>query len=239
MAASVGDHWTMSSGQCGPARPVNGKGRYPPETVDPTSLRTVPVQERARQTVERVLAAAAQLLAEGGPDELTTSAVAARAGLKVRNVYRYFPDRAALAAALADRLNGAVEHAIGDLSDLADPVVPWQGAVRSAIRRLVAAGAEHPEAVQIRAAMRSNPELQLRDLESDVRIADAFFRALRTRGVRPAGPRLSRRMFVLVTAVGAVLDRGVLGSAHTTRALFTEAEELAIAYLTPLIEAQA
>lgn len=199
----------------------------------------MPVQERARQTVERVLAAAAQLLAEGGPDELTTSAVAARAGLKVRNVYRYFPDRQALAAALGDRLNGAIEHAIGDLADLGDPAVPWRGAVRSAIRRLVAVGAEHPEAVQIRAAMRSNPELQRRDLESDVRIADAFSRALRTRGVRPAGPRLARRMFVLATAVGAVLDRAVLGSEHDRPALFAEAEELAIAYLAPVLERQA
>lgn len=186
--------------------------------------------------MERVLAAAAELLAEGGPEALTTSAVAARTGLNVRNVYRYFPDRQALVAALADRLNDAIERTIGDLADLADPAVPWRSAVRSAIRRLVAVADEYPEAVQIRAAMRSSPDLQLRDLESDARIADVYFRALRARGVRPAGTRLARRMFVLVTAVGAVLDRAVLGPDDAAPNLFIEAEELAIACLAPIIE---
>lgn len=200
------------------------------------SLRTVPVQKRSRQTVESVLAAAAQVLADGGPDALTTSAVAARTGLHVRNVYRYFPDRRALIAALAARLNDSVEEAVGGLADLADPSAPWRPLLRSMIRGLVALAAEHPEAAQIRAAMRSTPDLQALDFASDARIADVLHRALRARGCRPAGRRLGRRCLVLVTAIGAVLDRALLDPDENLDAMVSEAEELAAAYLAAIIE---
>src|SRR5688500_1538583 len=57
------------------------------------ALRTIPAQERSRRTVSAILDAASALLTEGGPDALTTSALADRTGLRVRNVYRYFRDR--------------------------------------------------------------------------------------------------------------------------------------------------
>jgi AcrR family transcriptional regulator len=64
--------------------------------------RRAPVQERSQETVNRVLAAATTLLGEGvAPDALTTAHIAARAGLSVGALYRFFPDKQAIVDAIA------------------------------------------------------------------------------------------------------------------------------------------
>lgn len=50
-----------------------------------------------------MLDAAAELLAEGGYDALSTRAVAARTGLPIGSIYRFFDDKRGLAQALARR----------------------------------------------------------------------------------------------------------------------------------------
>jgi AcrR family transcriptional regulator len=61
------------------------------------------VQRRSALRVERMLDAAAELLEEGGPDALTTSAIAAKAEVSVGSLYQFFPDKHAVAEALARR----------------------------------------------------------------------------------------------------------------------------------------
>jgi AcrR family transcriptional regulator len=53
--------------------------------------------------VELLLDVAAEVFEEVGYDAATTNLVAARAGVPVGTLYRWFPDKAALAEALADR----------------------------------------------------------------------------------------------------------------------------------------
>ena len=65
-------------------------------------LRRVPRQERSRQKLARVLEAADKLLAEEGVEALTTTRVAAAAGVSVGTLYQYLPDRDAITEALAD-----------------------------------------------------------------------------------------------------------------------------------------
>jgi AcrR family transcriptional regulator len=65
--------------------------------------RRSPVQRRSALRVERMLDAAAALLDEGGSDSLTTSAIAARAGVSVGSLYQFFPDKHAVVEALARR----------------------------------------------------------------------------------------------------------------------------------------
>jgi AcrR family transcriptional regulator len=65
--------------------------------------RRAPVQRRSTLRVERMLDAAADLLEELGPESLSTSAIAARAGVSVGSLYQFFPDKHAVAEALARR----------------------------------------------------------------------------------------------------------------------------------------
>ena len=62
--------------------------------------RRVPVQERSRRLVEAVREAGVRILAEEGPDALTTTRVAERAGVSVGSLYQYFENRDAVLHAI-------------------------------------------------------------------------------------------------------------------------------------------
>ena len=75
-----------------------------------THLRHRPVQARSQARVELLLDVAAAVFEEVGYDSATTNLVAARAGVPVGTLYRWFPDKAALAEALTDRyLSGLMD----------------------------------------------------------------------------------------------------------------------------------
>jgi AcrR family transcriptional regulator len=65
--------------------------------------RRTPRQQRSREKHERILDAADALLARDGADTLTTTRIAATAGVAVGSVYAYFADKEAIAEALALR----------------------------------------------------------------------------------------------------------------------------------------
>jgi len=69
----------------------------------PTSLRRAPVQRRSAERLTRILDACADLLDEVGYDELSTRAVAVRAGVPIGSVYRFFGNKRAMADALGER----------------------------------------------------------------------------------------------------------------------------------------
>jgi AcrR family transcriptional regulator len=71
------------------------------------------VQERSQETVARIHAAAARLLARGiAPQALTTAMIAAEAGLSVGGLYRFFPDKQAVVDAIALRHLDAFQEGI-------------------------------------------------------------------------------------------------------------------------------
>lgn len=67
------------------------------------SLRNAPLQARSRARLGRVLDAAEEVLEREGADGFSTTAVARMAGVSVGSVYRFFPDKEAIAEALAIR----------------------------------------------------------------------------------------------------------------------------------------
>jgi AcrR family transcriptional regulator len=116
-----------------------------------TEPRRKPVQGRSRVTVERVLAAAAEVIEEGGIAAGTTDRIAEGAGVSVGTLYQYFPSKEAILAALLDaelaqgtrRLQAWVGSALANrprlrdaLSDLVIDVLA-QRAVRPGLRSLL------------------------------------------------------------------------------------------------------
>ena len=84
--------------------------RVPPR--DRTRRRIVPTQARARASVDAILTATEQLLRERGYARLTTNHIAARAGVNVALVYRYFAGKEAIVGALIDRVADATVSAL-------------------------------------------------------------------------------------------------------------------------------
>jgi AcrR family transcriptional regulator len=80
---------------------------------DPTLLpRKRPRQARATATVETILEAAARVLGDKSLLAFNTNRVAEAAGVSVGSVYQYFPNKAALAAALIARAQTALADAV-------------------------------------------------------------------------------------------------------------------------------
>ncbi|MFJ8635318.1 TetR family transcriptional regulator [Streptomyces sp. NPDC093568] len=69
----------------------------------PATLRRAPVQRRSAERLTRILDACAGLLDEVGYDDLSTRAVAQRAGVPIGSVYRFFGNKRQMADALAQR----------------------------------------------------------------------------------------------------------------------------------------
>jgi AcrR family transcriptional regulator len=64
-----------------------------------------PVQQRSRERVERMLAAATDLIAAKGSDALKMSEVAERAEVAIGSLYQFFPDKSAIIRTLIERCN--------------------------------------------------------------------------------------------------------------------------------------
>ena len=83
--------------------------------------RKIPRQERSRATVEAIIEAAAEVLAEARYEGATTTLVADRAGVSVGTLYQYFPNKRAYVAALAERyMDEMVGRIASVLEEIAD-----------------------------------------------------------------------------------------------------------------------
>jgi AcrR family transcriptional regulator len=86
-----------------------------------THLRNQPRQARSAARVELLLDVAAMVFEEVGYDAATTNLVAARAGVPVGTLYRWFPDKGALAEALTDRY---LDHLVTVSNELLNQIEP-------------------------------------------------------------------------------------------------------------------
>jgi AcrR family transcriptional regulator len=69
----------------------------------PNLVRRVPLQERSQHTYRRVLDAASSLLTQMPLEDVTTTRIAAEAGLSIGALYRFFPDKQTIIDAIAVR----------------------------------------------------------------------------------------------------------------------------------------
>lgn len=143
------------------------------------AARQPPKQDRARQTRERLLDVAGDLLADVGLERISTNMIAARAGLTPPALYRYFDDKYAVIEALGRRLmerqNDVLErwiarHAPGGIAGMADHICELLAENAAATRA-------EPGAVWILRALHATPRLVHVRLESHRhvtgRLADA------------------------------------------------------------------
>lgn len=93
----------------------------------------------------RIVIAAAELLAEGGVDALTTRAIAGAAGVQAPAIYRLFGDKAGLLDAVAEHVFGTYVREKATLEPHPDPVVE----LREGWDRHVAFGLANPAVVAL------------------------------------------------------------------------------------------
>ncbi|MGB1582812.1 MAG: TetR/AcrR family transcriptional regulator [Solirubrobacterales bacterium] len=76
--------------------------------------RRVPKQQRSRDRVDAILAAANEIIIAAGLEELTIREIARRTGIPSSTVYRYFKDRDEIAASFLDREMEAMDLATAE-----------------------------------------------------------------------------------------------------------------------------
>jgi len=90
----------------------------PTDTISALEPRKMPIQARSTVTVEAISEATIQVLLTHGAERLTTTRVAARAGVSVGTLYQYYPNKQSLLFAIfedhMDKVSRAVETACAD-----------------------------------------------------------------------------------------------------------------------------
>ncbi|MEU6893746.1 TetR/AcrR family transcriptional regulator [Streptomyces sp. NPDC046557] len=100
-------------------------------------MRRTPIQQRSADRLARILDACAELLDETGYENLSTRAVAQRAGVPIGSVYRFFGNKRAMAIALAhrnlDRYAEGIQERLAEL-----PSTHWRPVVDAVLDEYLA-----------------------------------------------------------------------------------------------------
>lgn len=208
--------------------------------VRPVSQRSVepgfrpPQQARSRESLQKVLAAAEQVLADGGIEEFTVGAVADRAGLSVGAIYRRFAGKDQLLYAVKDDLLGRLETTV--VEALRSPAPGLRGAVAAFTEALAQTFTRHgrvfPELLDAQRA-----EGRDRGLQAMAAIQGTFVDAAEAclGEIRRPDGALALRMAAR-TIIGSCVHRAASGRFWpddlTWRAWAAETAEMALAYLT-------
>lgn len=161
----------------------------------------LPAQQRATETYERILEAAAQTLIEVGVERLSTNLVCMRAGLSPPALYRYFPNKYALLFELGQRLMQRQNECVAKWMSV-DVVRGGVPALEEALAGLLldtyAATRDTPAGVWIMRAMRAVPALQEVRLASHAAVTEAQTRLLvkALPGAKRAELKLASRIVV-------------------------------------------
>lgn len=192
-------------------------------------------QARGQRRLERILDAAAQVFAEVGFEAASTNVIAARTGVPIGSVYQFFPNKDAIAQALADRF---VQH-LADTQAIFGPEIeylPLDELIDHVIDPLVAFHLSHPGFQALFTGSMVSPRLAAAVqgfLQAVVGRVDAMF-ALRAPGLSPE--QRSRCARVSVELVRALLPLVVASDPGERAAVVAELKAAQRGYLAPLFD---
>ena len=153
--------------------------------------RQEPVQDRSKESVDRILEMTAKLLDEVGIEGFNTNLLAERTGVRVRTVYRYFPNKYAVIFALTKKLAVQWDAWMVDFYRLmADPRSDWRRLVRESDRKWVQHASTVPGALSVLQAMNATPELKALHFQVFEEMSKKLAVALKARGVRQPPSKL-------------------------------------------------
>ncbi|RII18837.1 HTH-type transcriptional repressor KstR [Streptomyces sp. YIM 130001] len=192
------------------------------------SLRREPVQQRSAIRLARILDACATLLDEIGYEELTTRAVADRAGVPIGSVYRFFGNKRAMADALAvrnlDRYAERIEDRVGEL-----PPGDWRPAIDVALDEYLAMKRVVPGFALVDFGAPSGVDV-------NQQVADRIGALLAGRLGRPLDEGFRRTLLVCVEAADALLQLAFRADASGDAELVAETRVLLHAYLAQSLD---
>lgn len=201
----------------------NAAGGPPPaagSAVGPSRRRRTPTQQRSRERVEAILAAAHDLVVEQGSDAVKMSEVAARAGVPIGSVYQYFPDKPAILRELALRfmlrVRGLLADALAGLTDR-EQALDRVDAMLTGYFHLVL---HEPHSRDVWAATQADKELQALDVEDSRTNGRLVLQAIAPLVPHADQEQLDTATFLIVHLSGAAARLAIaVGSPQAERIL--------------------
>jgi AcrR family transcriptional regulator len=205
----------------------------------PLALRRRPTQARAIATFTLILDTATELLDRHGVAAFNTNLLAEAAGLSVRAVYQYFPNKLAVIAELARRMSESWYEAMGSVGSLKNPALPWRKLWADYIHGFVAAVRATPGSRPVLFAMRDIPELRAIDEVANQRYIAGIAKALTIR--RPDLPPIRARAAaaVLNRSMVAILDDSFAAPDHEAAVMVELLVDMQLMLLESLLEPEA
>ncbi|MBA4865077.1 TetR/AcrR family transcriptional regulator [Streptomyces sp. PSKA54] len=201
----------------------------------PTSLRRAPVQRRSAERLTRILDACAELLDEVGYDDLSTRAVADRAGVPIGSVYRFFSNKRAMADALAQRnLENYAERITERLTGI--PAGDWRPAMDAVLDEYLAMKRTAPGFSLV--DFGNQIPVGTRGAEPNHRVADRLTDLLAAHLGRDPDEALRRTFLVAVESADALVQLAFrLGPpGHGDERIIEETRELLRGYLARTLD---
>jgi len=198
-----------------------------------TTSRRTPKQRRSRVIFSAILEAGRRLLESKGPRALTTNRIAERAGVSIGSLYRYFPNKQAIVAAIYEGEAGREAEGIRSSPTWAIEEIPLRPALAALVdyqldrhRRLIELGRdfyrEHHRNFSL------GPRVGAEALEA--RLRDLLLR--HGESVRVRDP--DQAAFLLARGISAIVRRAVDERPEKLRepAFRDELVDLVLAYVT-------
>ncbi|WP_328741867.1 TetR family transcriptional regulator [Streptomyces caniferus] len=206
-----------------------------PRPATPSAaLRRAPVQRRSAQRLARILDACAEVLEETGYDELSTRAVAGRAGVPIGSVYRFFPNKRAMAEALARRnLDAYADRITARLTAPADQPLQWRRAMDVVVDEYLAMKRTMPGFALVEFTVPAPQAARQANYEVADRLRALFAGPL---GLDTADERLRTAFLVGVETADALLQLAFRTDPAGDPAIVTETKELLRAYLARYLD---
>jgi AcrR family transcriptional regulator len=200
-----------------------------------TSRVRTPVQERSKQTYNKILTAASELITEVGFDTFTTNAVAERADVNIASLYAYFNDKYDILTELVSRHEERrTKVALERMALLGQQ--PWPEWIDGTIDRLFELRLEEPDGIALRRAIRASARLA--ELDRDV-LTGAMLRARGfLQSVKPeiSTERAEAAMKVMFGGTTEILDQACLSQPEPDLVLIAELKLMMRAYFGALLE---
>ena len=167
------------------------------------AIRRQPAQVRSRARVERIIAAAGELISERGLEPVTLTDIAERADMALTAVYRYFPNKQSVLRELA----------LQTFADDTDTLIATGAEFDGSIDELIVYGVnefwrrhlEQPFRLQLRAAIHADAELSALDLEESRRNARTIAHLVARLSGRTDVDIIERQALLLVELIDSLM----------------------------------